>query len=203
MHRPATIAEASSCSAHEQPHIFQDPSQLVFALYVGDGARDFDASGLTIVQQAALRSGAITIEAAILGASHFVSVRAGDRVLAVELFACVDATSLGAPPSELVRYRSDSDLHVAADSTQLAVAAIVRTEHRWWNHAPAAKPAQRALTLVESFPGASSPRTIVGVRSQACSTSTRVWIDTIHEYALADRVVAVTSATLMTIRDVP
>lgn len=193
---------------HQPVELAQDPQRLQYALFLGEQARRFSASALTIVQEARAGAGPYVATAAIIGESHFVCVRDRDaRVIAVELLACADPETCGGRPT-IQRGYAD----IAAARTIEASAGGVSVAARFTEHArrdtgwvvPPPARGDAALVLIHSFPGEAAPRTFVGLRIDRAghAQETARWrfrISTVHEYVTGDRAVVITSETALTV----
>lgn len=193
----------------DRPEVVQDPRGLVYAVFLGEVAHDFDPRGLTVVQRADLTIGRHAIEAAIIGESHFVRVRDHrDRVLAVELFACVDAARCGGRPTRVEGY-GDGRIDLRETVGAVQVETRVRTQvrlHTGQRGVPRPAAGEHGVVLAHCFAGRAAPRTLLGVRSAQrrdglLHDDTRLRISSVHEYVLADRVAVITSDTTITIAE--
>ena len=192
---------------HQPVELLQDPRRLQYTLFLGDDARSFSRSALTVVQEARASAGPYTAVIAIIGESHVVCIEERARLIAVELLACIDPEICGAKPTLRRGYAdvaAGGSLEVACDGV---VVAARLAEHRRRDDGWALPPPQRgetAIGLVHSFPGPGAPRTFAGIRiDRPAGTSSpapwRLRISTIHEYLVHEGPIVITTETAITI----
>lgn len=184
-----------SNSALTLREIAQDPCDLAYTLCLGDAARSFDPRALCVVQRASLRLRGYTVEAVIIGQSHYVRVLDGTgRAIAVELLACVDVRLCARDVTRHVQVPA-VPLSIHEQAADVVMHTLVHREYGrkpGWLLSPPL-PGDASIALVESFPGPASPRTIVGVHGGGDSALIR--IETIHEYSMPAGVELVRSRT--------
>lgn len=189
-------------------HVAQHPRELTYALFLDDHARTFDPRELTILQQTQLGVGEYVVDAAIIGESHLVRVRdRHNRVIAVELLACIDPARLGSLPTRSEPYGC-GHLDVSELRGRVAFDTAVRTHRRATTGQvglPRMSPRQSGVVLAHCFAGDAAARTLVAVRTDRLAAlarrQARVRVHTIHEYVLDDHVAVVTSETTITMGD--